>query len=175
MIINLKPGDILSSENGDADLIVGMSTDLTKATGIGIPFEVKQDRLSRPIALGDVLTFPYGTRQLHMLICHRPNNNGWRKAPRHVRTGLDFLWRQRSGEQTFSIVEIGTGETGLSEGARPRDIRLAIENSRIRTDLFVYDKILNRVEMRILKNSQIPPLQLYRIWSQNYGEEIFLD
>lgn len=182
MTYNIKRGDILASGN-TSDVIIAMSSSLTGKMCLELPYQVDYSKLHQPIALGDVLSLSFpsegekseeSARQVHMLICHTLVEPGWAEADRYVRMGLDFLWRTQRPDQTFSIVEIGTGkEGGLLYGADTQAILKAMGDSYLEMDLYAYDEVMDRLEMLVLRRSQIPPLKPSQVWSVRYGISYF--
>lgn len=149
-----------------------MNTTLEDVTGIGVPF-VKKINPTHPIQLGSVLNFQFDRdRMLHMLICHNIGYGGWADADKWVRLGLDHLWQASVTENhmlcdaSFSIVQIGTGQIGRRDGARPEEIMTAMATSYLDLTLFVLDK-----ESPIPVKKEQAPLYAMSTWHPMYGEE----
>lgn len=163
-------GDITAPEN-KSDIIIGMNSQLSDVTGIGLPF-VKDAVPTRAIQLGSVITYEFDTvRKLHMLICHSLGNGGWRDSERYVRFGLDYLAHvnqmEMEKETNYSIVNIGTGRVGTRDGSDPIGIKRAMADSHLVIDLFVYTPPSVHADVRAAR----APLRLVGAWSPHYGEE----
>ena len=170
MIKDIVVGDITAPGN-HAHIIIGMNTTLEDVTGIGLPF-VRDIKTKNPIALGSVLSFHFSPeRSVHMLICHDIGYGGWANADKHIRFGMDYLWKTSNESelppQEFSIVQIGTGKIGLRDGADASAIRTAIANSHLPVTLYVFDQGVGTRELR----SEIAALRAYRAWDPIHGEE----
>jgi hypothetical protein len=165
MIINIKVGDITAPEN-NADLIIGMNSQLIDVYGIGKPFVNKINTI-HPIMLGSVLSFTFDDcRNLHMLICHHLGKGGWNNADKYVRYGMDYLWHSESNAKRFSIVQIGTGRVGIRDDADSTSIRTAMANSFLPVDLFIFEQPKQQVNA-----SAVLPLRAYRHFHPVLGEE----
>ncbi len=138
MIKHIKVGNILDPSN-KAHIIIAMNTEFDDVRGIGKPFVGKIKR-TRSIKLGTVVSFDYdGSRELHMLVCHRLGKGGWENADQYVRYGMDYLWKCEP-HHSYSIVNIGTGRVGKRDGADHMQIRSAIASSFLPVDLFVLNE-----------------------------------
>ncbi|MBU2103619.1 hypothetical protein KKD81_00130 [Patescibacteria group bacterium] len=163
--------DITDPEN-KSDIIIGMNSELSDVTGIGLPF-VKDAIPTRAIQLGSVITFDFdATRRLHMIICHKLGLGGWASAEQNVRFGLDYLNHVNQMEDSdkrrkFSIVNIGTGRVGVRDAADPVGIKRAIADSHLIVDLFVFTPPVMLADVRAAR----APLRPVRTWSPNFGEE----
>ena len=168
MICNIVTGDITSRDN-PADIIIGMNSELSDVTGIGLPF-VKDAIPTRLIQLGSVITFDFdGDRRLHMIICHHLGQGGWDGAERHVRFGLDYLdhleQMHNERDRQYSIVQIGTGRVGMRDGADHTAIHLAMAQSHLELELFVF-KPLQVANADVIA----APLRPMSAWSPIHGE-----
>ena len=167
MITRITEGDILKPQNR-ADIIIGMNAELQEVTGIGLPF-AWQIRREAPIPLGTVFSFELDeNRQLHLLVCHHIGEGGWVNADKYVRFGLDYLWQSEPHSKQFSAVQIGTGRSGMRDGADFPSIHTAMATSHLPLELFIY-KPLERVAV---ESRATPPrtLTAFRSWNIREGE-----
>ena len=165
MIHGITVGNI-RHPNNKSDIVIGMNTTFADVKGIGAPY-IKDIIRTRAITLGTVITFDFdGTRQLHMLICHKIGRAGWVNADQHVRYGMDHLW-QRDNSRQYSIVQIGTGRVGKRDGADVPKIIRAIADSHLPVTMFV----LNEGEtIPVEATAQVSPFKPMRMWSKVGGE-----
>ncbi len=166
VIKDIVQGDITSPDNR-ADIIIGMNSELSDVTGIGLPF-VKKISVAYPIVLGSVLSFQFNSdRQVHMLICHSLGEHGWKGAHRYVRFGLDYLW-QTEGSRRYSSVRIGTGRIGKRDRADHAEILSAMAESFLPVTLYLYQPPAQEVIEAVRANE---PLRAFRAWHPIHGEE----
>jgi len=172
VILDIVTGDITTPEN-PSDIIIGMNSQLSDVTGIGLPF-VKDVIPMRQIQLGSVITFEFDIhRRLHMLICHHLGKGGWAYADRHVRYGLDHLEyldrEQQAGgsDRTYSIVKIGTGRVGVRDGADAPALHRAMADSFLPLTLFLY----NRETVEAVTRESRAPLVPISTWSPDHGRQ----
>lgn len=165
MIKNLLVGNILDKDNR-ADIIIGMNTDFNDVFGIGKPF-VRQIEKTRAVKLGSVITFDYdGTRELHMLVCHKLGRGGWKRAEQYVRYGMDYLWKHNP-DRMYSVVNIGTGRVGKRDGADHMAIRSAIASSFLPVDLFILHE---KEQIPAEAAANVVPIRPLRMWDMEQGE-----
>lgn len=165
MIKDIKVGNILAPENR-SDIVIGMNTAFDDVRGIGKPF-VERISKTRKIRLGTVVTFDYdGSRELHMIVCHKLGKGGWKNADQYVRYGMDYLWKS-DPDSAYSIVNIGTGRVGRRDGADHGAIRDAMAASFLPVHLY----ILNESEGIPAEAAvSVTPLKPLRMWDVIEGE-----
>jgi hypothetical protein len=142
MIQDVIPGDITNWCHNKRDIIIGMNDSFIDVYGIGKPFVANlRDDLELP--LGSVLNFNFGTRgqKLHMILCHKLGQSGWKNAEQHVRFALDFLHHHNDTDRKYSIVQIGKGRIGKRDGADYPAIHRSIADSYLPLNLFVFDAV----------------------------------
>ena len=169
MITAIKVGDITGKEN-PADIVIGMNPMFGEASAIGHPFVSKIIPLDLA-ALGSVLTFDFeGTRQLHMIICHKLGPGGWKNSEKFVRFGLDYLWQTSSPQRLFSIVQIGLGPVGIIDGADYPLINRAMSDSHLEMTLYVRSEQEEPEQSPRVTRAEAPLLLRFRQgWSFDKG------
>ena len=166
MILDIVEGDILNPYVTD-DIIIGMNRQLEEVRGIGLSF-TWQIQHTKPVKLGTVFSFELGEgRKLHMIICHRLGEGGWKDSDRYLRFGMDYLW-QTEGPRPCSMVKVGTGPIGKRDGADVPKILSAIADSHLAVTLYVYrPPELVAAEARVALPRQT--LVAYRSWNFEDG------
>ncbi|MEY4602394.1 MAG: hypothetical protein RL292_335 [Candidatus Parcubacteria bacterium] len=146
MIRDIKVGDITDPHN-TSNIIFGMNSTLEDVNGVPSEFAKTVKLAGKPLQLGSVLNFQFDDdRMIHLIICHNIGQGGWDNSEKWVRLGMDYLWQAQQTEDhmfycsSFSSVQIGTGEIGRRDGARPQDIRTAMATSFLNVTLFVRDE-----------------------------------
>ena len=168
MIIGTPIGDITTlNPEEPSDIIVGMNTKLEELDSLLLPQKWHAER-KVPFKLGDVLSFKLDRRrQLHMLLCHHVEKNGWADADKYVRIGMDYLWLRHKDRRDFSIVKIGAGRVGTAGGADVNKIRAAMAASHLPVTL-VMNEASRPVDVRTIKSRQLSEPE---VWSPLTGIE----
>ena len=135
-------GDITSFTN-KSHIVFAMNDTLEEATPLIAPYVEKLAfGPENPLTLGSVLSFPFTNgRKLFLVICHKIGFGGWEGADQYLRFGLDWINHYKQKGDTFSIVEVGTGPSGMRDGADAASLKTAIATSYLPVYLFVREEV----------------------------------